>query len=212
MPDIEEWRDVLDAPGYKVSSLGRVMGIRQFRGRPSILAPGNSRGYLVVTFMVGGKRRSYRVQGLVCAAFNGPKPSPELMCAHRDGNKLNNTPGNLYWATAKENSADRERHGRSRRGPHKPESILLMSGENHWTKKAPEKIRRGKDFWRTGTRGLGALGERMGAAKLTEQQVREILAEPKVHGSGRKLAEKYGVSMGLITAIRKGRAWSYLDR
>jgi hypothetical protein len=52
----------------------------------------------------------------------------------------------------------------------------------------------------------------MGCAKLTEQQVREILAEPKVHGSGRRLADKYGVSMGLITAIRKRRAWAYLDR
>jgi hypothetical protein len=47
---------------------------------------------------------------LVCEAFHGPKPSPTHQAAHRDDDKDNNTPDNLYWATPLENHADRRRN------------------------------------------------------------------------------------------------------
>lgn len=197
---------IADAPEYKVSDRGRVMGKRF--GRP--LKPGYCRGYARYILCVDGRHINRTAHSLVCEAFNGPRPSPGMHCAHRDGDKSNNTPENLYWATPKENSDDRERHGRTFRGPLPAEVIARRSGDNHWARRFPDRVSRGASHWKTGTRGKGACGERTGAAKLTEEAVLAILAEPRVHGSGRLLANRYGVSMALITAIRKGRAWAYL--
>lgn len=205
----EVWRLIGEAPAYRVSSLGRVMSKRF--GRP--LSPGYCRGYARHTLCVDGRKIIRSVHALVCSAFNGPKPSPELHCAHRDGDKSNNTPENLYWATPKENCDDRERHGRTHRGPRTAGALAaLPRGREHWAHTQPERVRRGKSHWRTGTKGRGAIGALNGVSKLTEADVIQILAEPKIHGSGRKLAEKYGVSMGLITSIRKGRVWAYVPR
>lgn len=38
------------------------------------------------------------------------------MACHRDDNKDNNTPQNLYWGTAKDNGSDSHRNGKSVRG------------------------------------------------------------------------------------------------
>jgi len=45
--------------------------------------------------------------------------------------------------------------------------------------------------------------------KLTPDDVAEIKRELAVgvHGTGRRLAKRYGVSEGMISAIRSGRAW-----
>lgn len=53
-----------------------------------------------------------------------------------------------------------------------------------------------------------ALGERRGAAKLTEHQVREIRASPL---SKRKLAAFYRVSDSVIWKIKQGLAWTHVD-
>lgn len=52
-------------------------------------------------------------------------------------------------------------------------------------------------------------GELHPLAKLTREQVNEILAKPFVFGSGKELAEKFGVSRALITRIRKGQLWNH---
>jgi hypothetical protein len=52
------------------------------------------------------------VHQLVLEAFVGPKPSPKHQGAHWDGDLENNFVSNLRWATAKENIADKVRHGR----------------------------------------------------------------------------------------------------
>jgi biotin operon repressor len=46
--------------------------------------------------------------------------------------------------------------------------------------------------------------------KLTEAQVREIKATPKKYGSGKELAERFGVSRSQVCVIRKGRAWKHV--
>ena len=52
-------------------------------------------------------------------------------------------------------------------------------------------------------------GELNGASKLTEDQVKVILASP---ASARSLADEYGVSHSLITAILRGDRWGHLKR
>lgn len=210
----EQWRVIDEAPDYEISSIGRVRRCNpdwqgKYKGR--ILRPSYNRGYARHRLSVDGRGIYRSVHYLVCTAYNGPRSDPSLHCAHRDDNKGNNTPDNLYWATPAQNMADAIRNDRVRRGPRPPEELgRLCRGDDHWTRKHPDRVGRGLSHWKTGTSGRGAVGEQTGAAKLTEAQVREILAAPAGHGTGRALADRYGVSMGLISAIRKKRAWAYL--
>ncbi|HYH69326.1 MAG TPA: HNH endonuclease [Urbifossiella sp.] len=63
---------------------------------------------------VGGVTHS--VHRLVLFAWVGP-PGVGEECRHLDGNRSNNTVGNLAWGTPKENAADRTAMGRSCRPP-----------------------------------------------------------------------------------------------
>ena len=114
----EEWRPVVGYEGlYEVSNLGRVRRLR--RTQPKILAQSSSgrhAGYLTVELWANGKRRQRFVHVAVINAFQGPPPSPDHRCAHDDGDNHNNTNGNLFWKTMKENMDDRERHGRTAKG------------------------------------------------------------------------------------------------
>jgi hypothetical protein len=80
--------------------------------RPSI----GAQGYFVVNLSWQGTVTQKAVHVLITLAFHGSKPSPEHQVAHADGDKLNNRPANLRWATSKQNSADMVRHGRSTQG------------------------------------------------------------------------------------------------
>lgn len=207
MENKEIWRPISYAPAYSISSLGRV----KRDGR--ILKFSSKRGYRWHILCVDGVRLTRKVHRMVCEAFNGHPPSPEHHAAHRDGNTNNNTPENLYWATAKENMADRERHGTTARG-HRSGAALhpekWIRGDKHWTRQHPEKVARGDNHPRRLRPEIVPRGEDANCAKLTAIEAWEIRSAPHYHGVGRDLAAQFGVSMGLITAIRKGRAWAHL--
>lgn len=57
----------------------------------------------------------WEMTSLVCEAFHGT-PSDGQQAAHEDGDVFNDRADNLSWKTPVENVADRERHGRTRRG------------------------------------------------------------------------------------------------
>jgi hypothetical protein len=95
-------------------------------GRRRMTAHLNDKGYLRVRLTIMGKRRSYFVHKLVAAAFLPSKPSPQHEVRHLDGDPLNNAASNLAWGTRKDNAADRERHGRTSRGP--SHSAAIRSG------------------------------------------------------------------------------------
>lgn len=48
---------------------------------------------------------------LVCEAWHGAPPTSVHQAAHNDGNRDNNRPDNLRWATPKENENDKHEHG-----------------------------------------------------------------------------------------------------
>jgi hypothetical protein len=118
----ERWKAIIGFEGlYEVSDRGRVKSLERPVGtwlgtrvkRARILKPITTvRGYVVVSL---GKHQQKRVQQLVLEAFRCRRPRGLFAC-HRDGNKNNNTIGNLYWGSAAENSADMIRHGRSSQG------------------------------------------------------------------------------------------------
>lgn len=209
---IEQWRAIAEAPDYEVSNTGAVRRVvpdwqGKYLGR--ILSPGLGRGYARYVLCVDGKKISRSAHSLVCIAFNGPRPDPTMHCAHRDGDKSNNTPPNLYWATPLENAQDRDRHGRTRKGPYERPRNLPV-GERHWTRATPDKIPKGEAHYCRTNPDAVPKGSARHNSKLTESDIRAIRSEPARHGSGRALSDKYAVSMALITAIRKGRAWTHV--
>lgn len=123
----EEWRDIGDHPRYEVSDAGRVRyKARPYTGhyvigdprlnaaRPARLRAAviSSHGYRTLIL----DHKGYTISRLVCATFHGPPPSAKHEAAHNDGNKLNDTPQNLRWATHQENIDDRSKHGTTVRG------------------------------------------------------------------------------------------------
>jgi hypothetical protein len=136
--DEEEWRPIEGQPGYEVSSLGRVRSLERVimrsNGRPHpwpgrVLKPGHTKiKTMIYQHVVLGKKRSFFVHALVCAAFHGPRPSLKHEVAHWDGDGWNCRSANLRWATHADNHADKVRHGRHMRGA-RHHGVKLMEHE-----------------------------------------------------------------------------------
>lgn len=122
-PAAEQWRPTEGIPGYEVSDRGRLRSL--LRGNPRLVKGWIDRdGYLRVSLWV---RRSYvnrLVHRLVATAFNGPSPEGLPVCCHNDGNKSNNRPENLRWATQAQNIADKALHGTEQIGSRHPRAIV----------------------------------------------------------------------------------------
>jgi hypothetical protein len=111
-----EWRVLPIAPEYEVSEYGHVRRCVQrnnwVAGR-HIKPKTGPKGHLCVEVAVAPwEKRAINVNRAVALAFHGDPPAPEYHAAHYDGDPLNNHYTNIRWATAKENEADKERHGR----------------------------------------------------------------------------------------------------
>jgi hypothetical protein len=99
-----KFKTVVGYPNYQISDEGTLLNKR---GRPIALKP-NCFGYHTAQLYPQGDR--VQVHRLVLEAFVGPCPTG-MECRHLDGDGTNNRLENLAWGTAKENSADRRRHG-----------------------------------------------------------------------------------------------------
>lgn len=187
MDDEEIWLPVVGYEGlYEVSSHGRVRSLdrsiearnrwgssQKNRLKSRFLRPKNTkdrRTYDTVTLSKNNQKLCQYVHVLVCSAFNGPRPEGK-QAAHKDGNRFNNFSSNLYWATPKENNADKLTH-----------------------------------------RTI-SLGERNGAAKLTEEDVRRIKLRFRAYCSTngcKALAAEFSVSRSTICNIVYGRRWGHI--
>ena len=95
--DGEIWKtSVLPTGTVDLSNVGRVRS----NGIGSENYGSCCHGYMVVE--VGGKH--YRINRLICEAFNGSPPSPKHVANHIDENTLNNRADNLNWMTQRENT------------------------------------------------------------------------------------------------------------
>lgn len=125
--ETEEWRVIPNNENYAVSSLGRVRrdkpgkGTRQGRiFKPQFLP----NGYEYVDLYEYGIRTRLYVHQCMALAFIGPQPTPLHEVAHWDGNKANNTKGNIRWATHDENEEDSKRLREKVHGSNHPLSKL----------------------------------------------------------------------------------------
>jgi hypothetical protein len=125
----EVWRDIPRFPQYQASSLGRIRrnGATVRVTREALTPSLTPLGYHIVRPMRDGHPRSQFVHRLVCEAFHGPAPTDEHEVAHDNGIRIDNRPANLRWATALENAADRDAHGRTTRGEATPWAVITES-------------------------------------------------------------------------------------
>jgi hypothetical protein len=123
---------------YEVTRDGRVFSLTNWRGlgRRELVQSPNDDGYPSVRIVVDGKRKHIAVHVLVALHHLPPRPSPDHEVRHLDGDKSNRCAENLAWGTARENAADRERHGRTSRGQSHSNSI-----------RASNQAERTRAFW-----------------------------------------------------------------
>lgn len=113
----ERWLPIPGYERYEVSDLGRVRSYRHrgggLRDTPKPLKPGvGNNGYLACNLCDGaGGRKRRSVHRMVALAFHEPSPKDKLFALHRNGDKLDNRPDNIYWGTLQDNALDAVRHG-----------------------------------------------------------------------------------------------------
>lgn len=104
----EVWKPITGYEHYQVSSLGRVRSPKKILKVQTL-----NNGYKCVRIYYNSKDAVFKaVHILVCEEFNGPKPFEGAQVLHRDDNKDNNTPGNVYWGTQKQNLQDQYNNGK----------------------------------------------------------------------------------------------------
>jgi hypothetical protein len=94
--DFELWAPILEAPGYLVSTDGRV----RYRDFDVATWP-NKKGYICVSIVLpNGKPVLRYVHRLMLLAFRAPTgPSSGPLTNHKDGRKGRNAIDNLEWTT-----------------------------------------------------------------------------------------------------------------
>lgn len=117
MPEL--WRPIPGFSGYEASNHGQVRSLdrivvmtngRQRRHYGRIRKPyEHPNGYLIIAGLPNARSRPVHV--LVCLAFHGAKPCPDMVVRHLNGISTDNRPENLAWGTHSENNFDLVRHG-----------------------------------------------------------------------------------------------------
>jgi hypothetical protein len=103
-----EWRPLPLSGKHEISEGGHI---RKSKSQLVLRGKDND-GYRRYSLSINGTIQYRYGHVLVCETFNGPRPSPDHVAAHNDGDPLNNHYSNLRWATKSENAADTVRHGR----------------------------------------------------------------------------------------------------
>lgn len=112
----ENWKPVVGYEGlYEVSDFGDVYSIRSQRNLVGDTDKRERRGHRRVT-LVGEKIKTYLVSRLVLLHFVGDPPEGKPHACHGPKGASDNSLSNLYWASRKQNMADKYRDGTEQTG------------------------------------------------------------------------------------------------
>lgn len=159
-------KTVYEFPDYAITENGRVWSKPRttshgHKRKGKWLEPRNdSGGYRLVTLRNNSKIFTGRIHRLVLETYIGPCPKG-MECRHLDGNKQNNSLGNLCWGTHQENETDKLVHG------------IIPRGIRHSLAKLTEKdVRMIIYTYRTGLFSMREIGIQYG---ITATSVYNIL-------------------------------------
>ena len=143
---------------------------------------GRSERYGKVTLTIGDTKVTERTHRLSYMLFCGPIAAGLFVC-HKCDTPGCVRPDHLFLGTAADNAKDMRAKGRS------------LCGEKNHRHARPEIRQR---------------GERVGSAKLTEEQVRDIVRRVEAGESQADLSREYGVSSGAVSLIVQRKNWGHL--
>ena len=95
---------------YEVSDGGKVRNARNKYVLSPMLQGRKGNQYEAVLMCYSGAQRKAAVHRLVAEAFHGPPPAGKPLVLHKDGDRRNNRPSNLYWGDQKDNMRDARKH------------------------------------------------------------------------------------------------------
>lgn len=159
----ERWRAIPSFPDYEASSEGRIRRAVPISralngygaGRVLKTFPHKTLLYHFVGLYRDEKQISVTVHVCVCEAFHGPRPSERHQVAHGNGDRTDNRPRNLRWATPKENQADSGKHG------------TRPIGERRWNAKLSESDVRAIRATANGRGSAAVLSKQYGVTNST---------------------------------------------
>lgn len=212
----EFWIPVLGFENkYEVSNFARVKSLYDNVGRRRdfILSQYEDEdGYLRVSIGRGTKNRMSGVHRIVCSSFHdNPEIKPHVN--HKDGNKKNNLPNNVEWATNSENQKhaydtglkadchailNREQVVEISKSK---KSLKTLSLEYGVTISAISLVKRGKNW--SGVTGIKF--EKIKMKRITSEIAKEIYMS---NLKGVELARKYNITTVTVSEIKTGRTWS----
>lgn len=204
MPD-EVWKPVVGYEGwYEVSSLGRVRAVAKVdrsgacRGKRLLSCRPSNRGYVVHHLTKNGCVRGTGAHRLVAMAFIGPCPDG-MQVNHKDGVKTNNAVENLEYVTPSENVR------------HAWDMGLSSPAPIHWSKSQPESF--AAHLRRIHQIRVLPTGESHHNSTLQDRDIRVIRRYCRRfgRGSGRTMADRFGVTEANISNIIHRKTWTHIE-
>ncbi len=129
----EQWKEIVEYPGYHASTLGRIK--IKTMGTERLLKIGIQKvGYISVRLTNETISKTYGLHRIILQTFN-PTDDPTLEVNHKDLNKSNNRLDNLEWVTRKQNMDHAAENGRM--------DFRYRTGEEHhaYGKEIPEETK-----------------------------------------------------------------------
>lgn len=131
----EVWYPIPRFSFYEISNRFRVRSwfLRGSRGRraeiPAVVAVQTKRYPVVIGRRDDGVVAPIYLHRVVAELVYGPCPEG-MQVLHRDDNKLNLSPSNLYHGTSKRNALDRIKNGRTRKAKGEDNSNAILSEDD----------------------------------------------------------------------------------